>query len=72
MKQLSLEELEKKIGSKYALAVLAAKRARMLNKAQYDEQYPRGTKPVTIALQEIAADKIKYKWGKKNNEVSKG
>lgn len=65
MKHLSLEQLEKQVGSKYALAVLAARRARMLTKVQYDEKYPRGTKPVTIALQEIAEDKIKYEWGKK-------
>lgn len=65
MKQPSLDELEKRAGSKYALAVLAAKRARMLTESQFAAQYPKGTKPVTIALMEIAAGKIKYEWGRK-------
>jgi len=60
-----LDELENQVGSKYALAVLAAKRARMLTEGQSAAQYPKGTKPVTIALMEIAAGKIKYDWGKK-------
>ncbi|WP_258359399.1 DNA-directed RNA polymerase subunit omega [Moorella sulfitireducens (nom. illeg.)] len=65
MKQPSLDELEKRIGSKYALAVLAAKRARSLSEGQFAEIYPKGTKPVTVALLEIAEGKIKYEWGKK-------
>ena len=65
MKQPSIDELEKKVGSRYALAVIAAKRARMLREEDYIDLYPRGTKPVTVALLEIAAGKIKFEWGKK-------
>ncbi|HHP51651.1 MAG TPA: DNA-directed RNA polymerase subunit omega [Moorella mulderi] len=66
MKQPSIDGLEKKVGSRYALAVMAAKRARMLREEDYIDLYhPRGTKPVTVALLEIAAGKIKFEWGKK-------
>ncbi|CEP69460.1 RNA polymerase subunit, RPB6/omega [Moorella glycerini] len=65
MKQPSLDQLEKRVGSKYALAVLAAKRARTLTEGQFANLYPKGTKPVTVALMEIAEGKIKYEWGKK-------
>jgi len=65
LKQPSIDELEKKGGSRYALAVMAAKRARMLREEDYIDLYPRGTKPVTVALLEIAAGKIKFEWGKK-------
>jgi DNA-directed RNA polymerase subunit omega len=65
LKQPSLDQLQKIVGSKYALAVLAARRARMLTESQFADQHPRGTKPVTVALHEIAEGKIKYEWGKK-------
>lgn len=47
--------------SKYALAVIAAKRARMLasNEKAKSLMNGAGTKPVTVALQEIAEGKIK-------------
>lgn len=66
----SLDELDKKVGSKYALAVLAAKRARALTEGQFANMYPKGTKPVTIALKEIAEGKLNYEWGKKKREGS--
>jgi len=65
LKRLSLDQLEKQVGSKYALAVLAARRARTLTEGQLAELYPKGTKPVTVALMEIARGRIKYEWGKK-------
>lgn len=65
MNRPSIDELLRHIDSKYALSVLAAKRARMLAQAQLENLYPRGTKPVTVALQEIAAGKLKMEWSKK-------
>ncbi|MCG0276940.1 MAG: DNA-directed RNA polymerase subunit omega [Thermanaeromonas sp.] len=65
MDRPSIDELLRQIDSKYALAVLAAKRARMLTHAQFENLYPKGTKPVTVALEEIAQGKLKMEWGKK-------
>ena len=56
-----MDELLKKVnGSKYALVVTAAKRARMLTEGDKPRVNTRSNKPVTIALHEIAADKIKW------------
>jgi len=65
MDRPSIDELLRQIDSKYALAVLAAKRARMLTGSQFENLYPKGTKPVTVALEEIAQGKLKMEWGKK-------
>ncbi|SMB94586.1 DNA-directed RNA polymerase subunit omega [Thermanaeromonas toyohensis ToBE] len=65
MDRPSIDELLRQIDSKYALAVLAAKRARMLTQGQFESLYPKGTKPVTVALEEIAQGKLKMEWGKR-------
>lgn len=54
-----VSELLKKVDSKYTLIAVAAKRARQYID-RYDpesEERPKGN-PVTIALREIAADKV--------------
>lgn len=50
--------IEKVDGSKYTLVVTAAKRARMLTEGDSPKVSSKSNKPVTIALQEIAADKV--------------
>ena len=69
----SIDELLDKVDSKYTLVVLAAKRAREIN--SYYSQLGEGrgefvpplvetgglrNKPLSIALQEIAEDKVTY------------
>ncbi len=56
----SLDELVKKVDSKYTLVVLAAKRAREIMAGQNILVEARSNKPVTVALEELAADKITY------------
>ncbi|GFN24030.1 DNA-directed RNA polymerase subunit omega [Thermanaeromonas sp. C210] len=67
MNRPSIDELLRQINSKYALAVLAAKRARMLTQEKLENLYPKGTKAVTVALQEIAEGKLKMEWGRKKS-----
>ncbi|MBP1763806.1 MAG: rpoZ 2 [Firmicutes bacterium] len=56
----SLDELVKKVDSKYTLVVLAAKRAREIMGGQTILVEARSNKPVTVALEELDADKITY------------
>lgn len=69
-----IDELLKKVDSKYTLVVMAAKRARQindyLNVVNRPDQLPpivkgplvktESSKPLTIALEEIADDKVTY------------
>jgi len=66
MNQPSLDELMKKVDSRYTLVVVAAKRARELT-ARGEEDRP-AVKPVTVALQEIAGGKIGYRYVKSNQK----
>lgn len=63
MNQPSLDELMKKVDSRYTLVVVAAKRARAITEAQ-EEGDGSEIKPVTRALHEIAQGKISYQWTK--------
>lgn len=64
MNQPSLDQLMHKVDSRYTLVVIAAKRARELT-ADGEEENALPSKPVSVALQEIAAGKIHYRAGKK-------
>jgi DNA-directed RNA polymerase subunit omega len=55
-----LDVLMEKVDCKYTLAVLAAKRAREIMSGDRPLIESRSNKPVTIALDEIAQDKIGY------------
>ncbi len=58
MQQPSLDFLLKKVRSKYELVVAVAKRARMLvDSGKLTKDYSH--KVVTVALEELAADKIR-------------
>ncbi|MDI6871546.1 MAG: DNA-directed RNA polymerase subunit omega [Bacillota bacterium] len=59
MMEPSLDLLMRKVDSKYALVVMAAKRARQLMAG--DEKLVSGSseKPVTAALEEIARDYVR-------------
>ena len=57
-----LTELEARVDSKYTLVSLAAKRARqIIRQANTEEiQLAKGTKPVSMALEEIAKGEVGY------------
>lgn len=56
----SLDELVKKVDSKYTLVVLAAKRAREIMNGEQPLTESKSNKAVTIALEEMSAGKISY------------
>ncbi|HBT20060.1 MAG TPA: DNA-directed RNA polymerase subunit omega [Peptococcaceae bacterium] len=62
MNQPPLEKMLQVSRSKYALVVIAAKRARQIAEAGIGLIQEKGTKPVTIALHEIAGGRIKFKF----------
>mgnify|MGYP000853784074 FL=1 len=56
----SINELTKKVDSRYTLVMLTAKRARQLVDGAKPKIETSSSKPVSIAIEEIAADKITY------------
>lgn len=56
----SLDVLVKKVDSKYTLVVLAAKRAREILDGNQPAVESKSNKQVTIALEEVANNKISY------------
>ncbi len=56
----SLNELAKVGDSRYTLAVLTAKRSRQLIEGAKPLVNTKSTKPVSIALEEIVSEKVKY------------
>ncbi|MBC7346642.1 MAG: DNA-directed RNA polymerase subunit omega [Clostridia bacterium] len=60
MNRPTIDELMKQVNSKYALVVLAARRARMLTAAETTGPDGKLIKPVSVALEEIARGKVKY------------
>lgn len=61
MMQLSLDELMEKVDSRYALVVVAAKRARVITEKGNDKAEVIHNKPVITALMEISQSRIGYK-----------
>lgn len=57
----SIDEMMKKVDSKYSLVVAASRRARMLREgAKTELRNPKSHKQVGVALEEIYGDLIKY------------
>lgn len=56
----SLDELMKRVDSKYTMVVAAAKRARQLLEGAVPTVPPHAAKPVSIALEELAAGTLHY------------
>lgn len=56
----SIDELAKKMGSKYALCIVAAKRARQILDAEKNQSkdFPPNEKALTIAAQEIYEGRV--------------
>lgn len=60
MNQPSLDVLRDRVDSRYTLVVAVAKRARQLLEGARPLVECDSAKPVTVALQELAAGKINY------------
>jgi len=54
----SADRLEKKVGNKYTLVILAAKRARQLKEGSMPLAESSSPNPLSIAMDEVAVDKI--------------
>ena len=59
-----LEALVDRVGNKYALVIVAAKRARQIKEGALSMVDLDTGNPVTAALEEIAAGKIRYEMPK--------
>jgi DNA-directed RNA polymerase subunit omega len=57
----SLEHSLNKVSNRYLLCVLAAKRARQLNRGASSRVETRYRKPTSTALEEIAGGKVDYR-----------
>ena len=57
----SLEQALTKVSNRYLLVVLAAKRARQLNRGAQPRVESQHKKPTSGALEEIAAAKVEYR-----------
>jgi len=57
----SLEHSLNKVSNRYLLVVLAAKRARQINRGAANRVDSRHKKPTSVALEEIAAAKVEYR-----------
>ncbi len=66
----SLENSLNKVSNRYLLVVLAAKRARQLNRGAAARVDVRYRKPTSVALEEIAGAKVDYRV-KEEGETSK-
>jgi DNA-directed RNA polymerase subunit omega len=58
----SPDKIDKQIDSKYALVILAAKRAKQLKEGSRPRLQTDSTNSLTIALEEIAEGKVQYKF----------
>jgi DNA-directed RNA polymerase subunit omega len=57
----SLEKSLEKVSNRYLLVVLAAKRARQLNRGAQAQLDSKHKKPTSVALEEIADAKVGYR-----------
>ena len=58
----SADQIDEQIDSKYALVILAAKRAKQIKEGSRPLIRTESTNPLTIALEEIAGGEIKYQF----------
>jgi DNA-directed RNA polymerase subunit omega len=58
----SADKIEEKIDSKYALVILAARRARQVKEGSKPLHKTDSTNPLTVALEEIAMGEITYRF----------
>ncbi len=67
----SLEQALNKVSNRYLLVVLAAKRARQLNRGAASRVETKHKKPTSTSMEEIAGSKVEYRV-KDEAEAAKG
>ena len=67
----SLESALNKVSNRYMLVVLAAKRARQLNRGAAARVETKHKKPTSTSMEEIAGSKVEYRL-KEESETPKG
>ena len=65
-----IDELMERVDSRYALVIVAAKRARQINRGAPGRVESKHKKPTSHALEEIAAAKVEYRV-KEDGETAK-
>ncbi|HIJ74698.1 MAG TPA: DNA-directed RNA polymerase subunit omega [Candidatus Hydrogenedentes bacterium] len=69
MKRISIEQFDDRVDSLYRLVIIAAQRARQVNKPETRPLVPtRSQKPTMIALDEILEGKVTYRTGESDEE----
>ena len=69
MKKIFIEGFEGRIDSLYRLVILAAQRARQVNKPERHTLVPiKSRKPTLVALEEILEGKVTYRTGESDEE----
>lgn len=58
----SPDKIDKQVDSKYALVILAAKRAKQIKEGSRPRLPTDSTNPLTVALEEIAEGKVQYRF----------
>jgi DNA-directed RNA polymerase subunit omega len=71
MSQVPFEDLLEHVDSKYRLVIVAAKRAKQLNRGAAPLIQPRSAKPTYQALEEIASGKLGYEAEPLTGETSR-
>lgn len=72
MFNILIEELMKRVDSKYRIVMIAAKRAKQINKGAHPLIQTKARKPTTISLEEIAQSVLKYELSPAEEERIKG
>jgi DNA-directed RNA polymerase subunit omega len=71
MSYVPIEDLMEHVDSKYRLVIVAAKRAKQLNRGAASLVQPRGVKPTYQALEEIASGKLGFEMEAAAGEISR-
>lgn len=66
----SLDQLLEKVDSKYTLVILAAKRGRDIQAGKAKQVDSRSNKPVTVALEELVAEKLFFERIKATGKIN--
>jgi DNA-directed RNA polymerase subunit omega len=68
MARITVEDCLRKVGSRFELVILAARRAKMLMKGA-KPLVESNNRPIVVALREVAAGKVKFDDGKTEDTV---
>jgi len=68
MARITVEDCLRKVGSRFELVILAARRAKMLMKGA-KPLVEHNNRPIVVALREVAAGKVKFDDGKTEDTV---